>query len=178
MTANFSYSKFYKELETSLLTSTLEKRKVWVNTIIEKNISLRELSKLLRGEQKIAIRFLWLISEIGLSDPDKLMKELPFLLDLCEELDPIYTRSFANYWLIAGLPLENEGKAINLLFGWLLSPDTNVTIKSRSLLMLFKLSKKYPELKNEIKLCLIDQKDKHSKEFEKKADKLLKEMEH
>ena len=60
---------------------------------------------------------------------------------------------------------------------WLLATDTNVSIKSRSLSVLFRLTKKYPELKNELKLSLEDQMDKHSREFKKKAVKILAELE-
>ncbi len=177
MNTNFSKTKFYNELESSLPASTAEKRIIWATTIIERDIDIKYLSKLLRGEQKIAIRFLWLLSEVGALNPNRLLIELPFLLDLCDQLNPIYKTSFANFWLIAGVPSENEGQATDLLFQWLLSADTNVTIKSRSLRVLFKLTKKYPELKNELKLCLNDQMDKHSHDFKKRAGKILSEME-
>lgn len=146
---------------------------MWAAKIIEKDIDIKDLSKLLELEHKIASRFLWLLGGIGMANPNKLFNELPFLLDLSNRLDPVYQTSFANFWLIAGVPPENEGVAIDLLFKWLLSKDTNVTIKSRSLSVLFKLTTKYPELKNELRLCLEDQMDKHSYEFKKKATKIL-----
>ena len=65
MNVNFSNTEFYKELESSLPASTGEKRKMWATTIIEKDIDIKDLSKLLKCEQKIATRFLWLLSEIG-----------------------------------------------------------------------------------------------------------------
>ncbi|NUY79608.1 hypothetical protein HUK80_01775 [Flavobacterium sp. MAH-1] len=176
MSLKFSPIDFYKELESSLPTSTEDQRKVWATAIIEKSIAIKDLSGLLKGEQKIASRFLWLLGRIGMSNPNTLFVELPFLLDFCDQVNPIYKMSFANFWLIAGVPPENEGKAIDLSFKWLLSADTNVTIKSRSLSVLFKLTKKYPELKNELKFCLEDQMDKHSNEFRKKATKILLEI--
>lgn len=165
--------EFYKELESSLPKSTGQQRKMWAATIIEKNIDLKDLSRLLKFEQKIATRFLWLLSDIGIQDPGKLFSALPFLLEACEHLDNIYKTSFASLWLIASVPPENEGKAIDLLFQWLLSTDINVTLKARSFLVLFNLTKKYPELKNELKLCLEDQLDKYTKDFRKRASKIL-----
>lgn len=176
MSVNFSHTDFHKELESSLAASTEEQRKVWAATIIEKKIDIKDLSELLKHEGRIAVRFLWLLSGIGILSPDKLFIELPFLLDLCNRLNPIYKTSFANFWRIAGVPPENEGEAIDLLFKWLLSNDTNVTIKSRSLLVLFDLTKKYPELKNELKLSLEDQMHKHSKDFRKRVVKILMEL--
>jgi len=177
MNHNFSITKFYKELETSLPSSSGESRKKWVATIVEKDIEIKDLSNLLKCEHKIATRFQWLLSEIGIENPNKLFSALPFLLEFSENLTPVYQQSFANYWLIAGVPPENEGKAIDLSFQWLLSPETNVTIKSRSILVLFNLTRKYPELKSELKLCLKDQMGKYTKDFEKRASKILMKLE-
>lgn len=177
MSTEFSNTEFYKKLEAFLPSSNGEQRKIWVEAIIEKSIEIKDLSGLLTAEYKTASRFLWLLSEIGMSDPQKLFTVLPFLLDFTDNLNPIYKTSFANFWLIAGIPPENEGKAIDMSFQWLLSNEINVTIKSRSVLVLFKLTKKYPEIKEELKLCLMDQMDKNSNAFRKKSAKILLEIE-
>ncbi len=177
MTTNFLTSKFYKELESSLPSSTEVERRIWANTIIEKDIDLKHLSNLLKGEPKIASRYLWLLSDIGIFNPNKLFTALPYLFDLCNQLDPIYKRSFASFWLYAGVPIENEGAAVELLFQLLISTETNVTIKARAMLVLFKLTEKYPELKNELKLCLKDQMDKYSVSFKKRVIKVLNKLE-
>jgi len=177
MIVKYSNTEFYKELESSLPGSTGAQRKIWVTAIVEKDLDIKELSGLLKCNYKIASRFQWLLSEIGEFNPGKLFKELPFLLDFFDQLNPLYKTSFANYWLIAGVPPENEGKAIDMLFQWVLSTETNVTIKSRSILVLFKLTEKYPELKGELKLCLKDQMNKYSIDFEKRATKILMKIE-
>ena len=86
---NFSTTNFYKELESLLPTSTSEQRGRWVKIIVEKEVDIKYLSKLLGCEHKIATRFLWLLSEIGIYNPTKLLNALPFLLDLCEQQHPI-----------------------------------------------------------------------------------------
>ena len=176
MPESFSYDDFYRELEFSLPGSTEMQRQVWAATIIGQDLDLKDLSRLLFGEKKVATRFLWMLSGIGIIKPNKLFETLPFLLELSGKLDPAYQTAFANYWLIAGVPPENEGKAIDLSFQWLMDPVITVTIKSRSLFVLFKLSEKYPELKNELALCLEDQLDKYSKDFRKRALKVLNEL--
>ncbi|MEO8149694.1 MAG: hypothetical protein ABI723_18795 [Bacteroidia bacterium] len=177
MNTTFSYNKFYSEMEFSLPGSTAEKRKMWAIIIIEENIEIKDISRLLKCERKVASRFLWLLSEVGVLNPNKLFLELPFLLDLSDHLNHGYQTSFATFWLIAGVPLENEARAIHLLFQWLLSAKTNVTTKSRSLLVLLKLTKKYPELKHELKLCIEDQMDKYTNDFKKRATKILSKLE-
>ncbi len=168
---------FYQELESDLPKSTEEQRQIWARIIVEQDLDLRELSKLVFLNKKVATRFLWMLSGVGMIRPQKLFHALPFLFKLFDELDPAYKTAFANYWRIAGVPPEDEGKAIDLLFEWLLSAQITVTIKSRAIFVLFELTKKYPELKNEFKLCLIDQMDKYSKDFKKRAGKILLEME-
>lgn len=176
MSENFSYDDFYNELEYSLPKSTEEQRQTWSTTIIEQDLDLKDLSRLLFCEKKVATRFLWMLSGIGMIKASKLFEVLPFLLELSGKLDPAYQTAFANYWLIAGIPLENEGKAIDLSFQWLMDPGIKVTIKSRALFVLVRLAEKYPELKNELILCLEDQQDKHSKDFRKRALKVLNEL--
>jgi hypothetical protein len=170
-------SEFYQELEASLYKSTFENRRIWAGKIIEENIDIKDLSRLLKAERKTATRFLWLLSDIGIINPNKLFIELPYLLDICDHLNPIYKTSFASFWRISGVPPENEVKAIDLLFQLLLAADTNVSIKSRSIFVLFELSKKYPELKNELTLCLKDQMDKHTFDFQKRVSKILIQLE-
>lgn len=177
MNIDFPITEFYKELEYSLPASTSHNRKLWVNKIITEDIAIKDLFNLLKCEHKTSTHFQWLLSEIGLSNPNKLLNELPFLLVFIDQLNPIYKTSLASYWLIAGVPIENEGVAIDLLFQWLLSNHVNMTIKSRCILVLFKLTKKYPELKNELALCLIDQQHKYSKDFEKRITKILNKLE-
>lgn len=173
----FSVTEFYEELKYSLPESNMEVRKVWVRTILEQDVDLKEFSGLLLCDRKVATRFLWFLTEVGMADPKRLFSELPFLWEFSDQLNPAYKQSFVSFWRIAGIPPENEGEAIEYSFQWLLSADTNVTIKSRAALLLLKLTKKYPELKNELKLCLKDQVKRYSRDFEKRVVKILKELE-
>lgn len=164
---------FLEELKSSLPKSTFEQRKMWASTIIEKKIHLKDLDELLKGEKEVATRLLWTISDIGILSPTTLLTELPYLLNVCKSLEQDYTTSLASFWLYAGVPVENEGEAIDLLFQFLVAPNTNVTLKSRSMLVLFKLTKKYPELKDELRLCLHEQLNKYTKSFDKRVSKII-----
>lgn len=177
MKTPFSVTEFYEELKSSLPASNMEIRKVWVLTILEQDVDLKDLSGLLLCDRKVATRFLWFLTEVGMADPKRLFSELPFLWEFCNQLNPAYKQSFVSFWRIAGIPPENEGEVIEYSFQWLQSTDTNVTIKSRAALLLLKLTKKYPELKNELKLCLEDQMKKYSRDFEKRVAKVLQELE-
>ena len=164
---------FLEELKSSLHKSSYEQRKMWAIYILEKNIDLKELAELLKYEKEIATKFLWMLSDIGILSPNRLLSELPYLLTLCNTLNQDYKTYFASYWIYVGVPSENEGEAIDLLFQFIVSPKTNITVKSRSALVLFNLTKKHPELKNELRYSLKDQLNKYSKDFDKRIAKIL-----
>jgi hypothetical protein len=170
-------TELYKELESQLLTSTYAQRKSWAAAIIEKDLDLKCLSGLLKSEYKIAIRCLWFLTEIGQLNKEKLYTELPYFYEVCRDLNSKYMESFASFWLAVGVPPEQEAIAIELLFRFLQSAHINRTVKSRAMLVLFELTKKYPELKNELRICLAGLADNYSKDFKKRVNRILLEME-
>ena len=174
MPKTFSIVKFHNELEALLLTSTAETRKKWAQAIIDNNVSLIELSSLLKRDKKIAIRFSWLLSEVGECEPEYLFKSMPKLFELRKEIDQFdFTQSFASYWRITGIPEENEAVAIDLLFGWIRNNTINSTIKSRAIFTLDKLTLKYPEIKHEFIQTINTVIDAHSKDFRKRVEKII-----
>ncbi len=171
-------SEFYHHLQKRLPKSTAADRTTWASQIVEEEISLRELSDLLQCKREVATRFLWLLSDVGDVDSAYLLKELPFLFELSSTIQHLNIRpAFAKYWLLAGVPPENEGEAMDLLFGWLLSSETKVTLKSNAIFALLRLIQKYPELKQELKLSLEEQLGKYSLNFDKRLEKVLKGLE-
>lgn len=167
----------HKELQQSLPQSTANDRKRWAALIIQNDLDIEDLATLL-SDKKTSLRFQWLLSEVGLLKPEKLYAVLPFLLEQNNVTDPSeFKIAFATYWSIVGIPVENEAIAINLLFEWLMSPQVNVTTKSRSLSVLFKLSQKYPDLKNELAVCIQDHIDQYTGDFKKKSEKILMALE-
>jgi hypothetical protein len=176
MSMDVNFKMFYQELATFLPKSNGKQRVKWATKIIEEDINLRELAALLLSEPKVATRFLWLMSDIALLAPNKFIEQLSSIFELIESHHPSYTTAFASFWSYVGVPINDEAKAIHLLFQWLLSPKVNVTLKSRAMIALFKLSQKYPELKNELKLCLEDQLGKYSKDFDNRVGKILLQL--
>jgi len=166
---------FYSELESLLPQSTAHHRKIWASKIIQNDIDLNQLIPLVTSKKKVSTRFLWLLSEVGNLNPNKLLQVLPLLLELSHTID--IKNSIATFWLIAGIPTENEAQSIDLLFNWIQSSSTNVTTKSRSILVVLNLTIKYPELKHELKICLEDQLNKHTVDFNKKVIKIFKTLE-
>ncbi|MEM7105715.1 MAG: hypothetical protein AAF502_21435 [Bacteroidota bacterium] len=170
-------TEFYKSLEKALPTSDAEQRIEWAKEIVNNHIDIKDLSDLLLCEKKVASRFSWLLSDIGTVKPGTLFEVLPYLFKVSNKVTAFnFKHSFANYWRISGVPEENEAEAIDLLFDWIQSARVNVTIKSRSLFVMSNLTKKYPELRNELTICLEDQRDKYSRDYRKRVDRVLKEL--
>lgn len=167
-------SLFLDELKTSLPDSSAQQRKDWATIIVKEDFNLQNLSDILFSDYKIASRFLWLLTDIAELDSQKLSNDLIFLFERCSELDHIKIEaSFANYWLICGVPVEKEAEYIDYLFKWLHSTESNITTKSRSLFVLFELTNKYPDMRNELKLAIHEQLDRNSNDFKKRATKIL-----
>ena len=117
------------------------------------------------------------MSAIGELNKEFLAKELNYLFDFCASQKHIKSEdSFPNYWRICGVPENREAEYIDILFKWLKSSTTNVTAKSRSLFVLFELTKKYPELKNELILLLQDEMLIQSLDLKKRVQKILLEL--
>lgn len=165
------------DLENRLARSTDADRKEWAKRIAENHTNLRDLCQhLLKSKYEIASRFLWLLTDIGTLAPELLHAQLPFILDLyrkraLQQLD--MPASLANYWKTTGVPEENEGEAIELLFTWLQSPQTKVNTKARALSVLLVMYSKYPDLKVELLACLKDQLGKNTEAFDRKIHAAL-----
>lgn len=165
-----------RAMRTNLANSSVEMRHLWVRQIVDEAISIRHFESLLDLDKRAISRLLWLFSEIGLESAKKLHQELPVIYALLKKLDAEFLQALANYWLIAGVPEEQEANAIGLLFEWLQSPKTRVSIKSRAVYVLFELCKRHPDLKSEFIFCLLEQRDRNSADFAKKVDKLLRNL--
>lgn len=177
MSSTSSHTHFFGELKSSLAGSSGEQRKQWAIAIISGNISITSLATVLSSGGKTSSHFLWLVSDVALQDSKRLLAELPELFDFMEKNYPEHLSAFASWWHYCGVPEENEAKAIDYLFKWFLSAETAVYIKTRALWVLAELSKKHPELKVELGICIGDQMSKYSKEFEKRAKKILATLE-
>lgn len=167
-------SAFYDHLLQHLAASTGADRKRWGEQIAAEEIDVRELIPLLFANKKTAYRFSWLLSDIGVANPQKLFGVLPYAFAQRDKTEiPGFEQQFAKYWRIAGIPEEDKGTAIDLLFNWLTYPKTTVHIKSVSLEVLYTLTQEYPELKNELKLCIEDELERNTPAFKKQAKKIL-----
>ena len=166
-------SIFYNELQQSLPSATGPQLKAMAAAILKNKVPLESLFPLLKEEAKTATHFLWLLSDIGLQEKSYLFTALPSLLVYIKTCNSKYQANMSNYWRIAGVPIENEGEAIDLLFQFVLSNAVVPSIKVRAFEVLLRLCKKYPDMKQELKICLEAQRERYTVDFGKRVGKML-----
>lgn len=163
---------FLAELKSGLADSTGPERQRWAHIISENRIDIQHILPLLEVGQKAGIRCLWLLSDIGAVDPDLLRSYLPALHTRSKSKGKIpLNHAMARYWLIAGVPDDQAGEAIDLCFDMLQQPALNVSLKYNALRVLAQLTDSYPELKDEFKQALEDQLGKHTRTFDRAIHK-------
>lgn len=163
-------------LHQSLKSSMMQERQVWAKQIVDEGVDLKELcNTFLYADKTTALRFSWLLSDIGNYNAAKLHIILPYIFEKREQTSiENFHYQFVKYWSIAGIPKENIDAAANLLFNWLNSSHTNVSIKAHSMLNLYTLTKDYPDLRNELISSIENQLNKTSVSFRTKATKILR----
>lgn len=148
-------SIFIQTLREELPESDNALRDFWARKIIDEQITITELLPLLEQDRKVALRALWLFSQVALISPDYLRPELWTIYQsyLINKIDGGEV-SIANQWLICGIPIDFESESIDQLFAWIASSSVNKTTKSRARKTLKKVSQKYPEFDREFQLYL------------------------
>jgi hypothetical protein len=169
---------FKEKLQQSLKADDSEaNRRRWQASIIERKTDMRTLMPLLDEDRFTQMRFLWLTGGLVETAPEIVR---PVVADFFAKRHtiavPNYNRSLAKFFWLAGIPEELEAEATDELFGWILDAKTTTSAKSYAVLALHRLTEKYPELKNELKIVIEDQLRKNGTSFEKRAGKVLLQL--
>ncbi|MBI3233677.1 MAG: hypothetical protein HYZ42_06490 [Bacteroidetes bacterium] len=145
--------------------------------IIETEIPLLDFIDIIYAPHPIGMRFSWMLGGLCEKHQDYIYPAISYLF-LNREAIKInqFNRSLAKMFKLVGIPPEIEGEAVNELFIWLQSADSNLSTKTYSLQALHKLTQQHNELKNELKLILEDLNYIDAPSFRSHADKVLKEL--
>lgn len=74
------------------------------------------------------------------------------------------------------IPEKYHGDVMNICFDYVQSPDEAIAVKAFSLTVLYKLSQKYPDIKQELKTIIEDRWDYETAAFHSRARKILKKL--
>ncbi|MFA6260049.1 MAG: hypothetical protein WC760_01160 [Bacteroidia bacterium] len=121
---------------------------------------LDELVALVTGGKPIlAQRASWPLSYVAIRNPDWIEKHLPSLISLLKRTDlhQAVTRNIYRFLQEIDIPEELEGKVAESAIRHIHDPRTPIAIKAFAITVLGNLCKKYPELAQEVRLLLEDE---------------------
>lgn len=171
-----SISSIKQEILNHIGSSYAHYRIPLAHKILKKKIPLKDLFPLLYLEHPTSTRFSWLLGDISVIDPSK-SKEI--IVEGFKNFERIhilnFDRTLAKQCMVCGndLPEKLEGEIVDRLFYWLNTPGITVTTKYYSMMALFNLLQKHPDLKNELKISIAEQLPLNTDNFKNCAKKLL-----
>ncbi len=132
----------------------------------------------LDNEYRVSQRAAWSLSWGARKKPEMIA---PYIKDLVNQLGrkDVHNAIIRNSVRILEtieIPKKFHGEVMNQCFDLIENPKTPVAIKAFSLTTLFNLSKKYPEIKNELKTIIETLYDNESAAFKSRAKKILKDL--
>lgn len=118
----------------------------------------------------------WIISYIGEKKPELLYKYLPAVIQKLEnkEHSQALIRNIFRTLQFVDIPEKQEGFVLTKGFEFLNNNNSSIAVKVFAMTVISNLSKKYPEIKNELKLSLENQMEHASAGFKCRANKILK----
>lgn len=105
----------------------------------------------------------------------------PYLKQLVQQLKRkdvhgAITRNCMNIFELVATPEALHGELMNLSFAFIENAETEIAVKASSLTVLFKLSKIYPEIKDELKLIIETKWDTETAAFKARGRKILEAL--
>lgn len=135
------------------------------------------ISILLSKEQQIASRAAWVASHCTDVHPWLLEKHLkPMIQHLREPVHDAVKRNTLRMARQVEIPENLLGAAADICFGFLTSSKEPIAVKVYAIDVLWNIVKKYPEMKEELKISITDQMPFGSSGFRSRGSKILKKL--
>jgi len=108
------------------------------------------------GPLRITQRAAWPMSDIAKKHPKLLFKYYPLLIDLLNQPNKhnAINRNILRAFQFVEIPEEHEGNVLDISFKLLNSTSEPVAVKAFSMTVIYNLTKKYPEIKQELKASI------------------------
>lgn len=132
----------------------------------------------LNGEPVVKQRAAWPLSNAVTAHPNLIRKHIGKLLQHLRQtgLHDAVKRNTVRILQDIPIPERYEGEVMNLCFDHISSPLEKPAVKAFSLSILHNLSKKYPEIRQELKTIIESRWDDETAAFKSRARKILKEL--
>jgi hypothetical protein len=141
----------------------------WVGN--DKKKFTRLFNLFLTGEYRVTQRAAWPLSDCAIAHPGFMKNNFGKLINNLKrsDLHDSVKRNSVRLLQAINIPGRYDGDILDICFRYLASPDEAVAVKAFSLTILERLSKKYPEIKSEIKLLIEEQWLHQSPAFKNRA---------
>ena len=145
----------------------------WIGSNQQRFDELFEL--FLNDEYRVVQRAAWPLSYAVIAHPQLIQKKFSKLLKNLKKpgLHDAVKRNTVRLLQDIVIPEKYHGEVMNICFDYLISPDEKPAVKAFSLTVLQKLSRQYPEIKNELRTIIEDRRDLESAAFRSRAKKIL-----
>lgn len=120
----------------------------------------------------------WPLSEAVIAHPSLICKHLKSLVKNLERpgQHEAVKRNTVRFLQYINIPTALQGKVMDICFNYLINPGEKPAVKASTLTVIYKLSQKYPDIRNEL-LAIIDQQwDQESKAFRSRASAIRKSL--
>lgn len=130
----------------------------------------------LNDEYRVSQRAAWALSYAAIAHPHLMRNNYDKLLINLKKtgLHNSIKRNSVRLLQAVNFPEKYDGVIMEICFNYLASPDETVAVKAFSLSVLHKLSKKYPEIINEVKIIIHDQLPHQTAAFKSRAKLFMK----
>lgn len=119
-------------------------------------------------------RSAWVFEEICLTQPSVLSFYLREIAGVFPKLEHVPSRRMLGHLLAESvIPEEFEGEVLDAALKWLQDPEQPIAVRVQCMSIVYNLSKKYPELQQELKAILLYWYNTGSAGFKNRASKIL-----
>ncbi|MGB0882653.1 MAG: hypothetical protein ACPGSO_06835 [Vicingaceae bacterium] len=142
-----NYRKEFEKGQSKALTSAI------VKEVANSQQKMDELMQcFIEGPVRITQYAAWPMSDVAKKHPHLLFKYYPLLIDLLNlpNKHNAINRNIMRAFQFVEIPEEYEGEILDVSFKLLNSSSEPVAVKAFSMTVIYNLSKKYPEIKQEL----------------------------
>lgn len=132
----------------------------------------------LNDEYRVVQRAAWPLSYAVIAHPELIARHFSKLLKNLQKpgIHDAVKRNTVRLLQDIPIPKKFHGQVMDLCFNYIHSPTENAAVKAFALTVLDNLSKKYPEIKPELKTIIEDRWDFETAAFHSRARKILKKL--
>lgn len=166
-------------LREEILREHSKQHTVWLaNRIGPNQEAFDELLELFLGDDyRVTQRAAWVVSHCADNHPWLIDKHLqPIIENLQKPVHVAVKRNTVRILQFVDIPEDLLGITAEICFDFLNSGKETIAVKAHSMTILYNIVKKFPELKEELKLSIEDQLPFGSAGFKNRGSKILKAL--